>query len=64
MPGQDLDLASDQEIGSALLEYENCGDAMRTLNRKGQLLWRATPQMLTEIKEQEREVDAEFRSGT
>ena len=44
-------------IAEILREYERCGDAMRYLNAKGQLSWKATPWMLTRLADAEREVN-------
>ncbi len=38
-------------------EYERCGDAMRYLNAKGQLSWKATLWMLSRLADAEREVE-------
>ncbi len=38
-------------------EYERCGDAMRYLNAKCQLSWKATPWKLSRLADAEREVE-------
>ena len=46
-----------QLIAEILREYERCGDAMRYLNAKGQIAWKASPWMLTRLADAEREVE-------
>jgi predicted transcriptional regulator len=43
-------------IAEILHEYEQCGDAMRYLNAKGQIAWKASPWMLSRLAAAEREV--------
>ena len=43
---QDLTQANDGDVAAILREFEQCGDAMRSLNRRGEVVWKATPQML------------------
>ena len=43
-------------IAEILREYERCGDAMRYLNTKGQIAWKASPRMLRKLADAEREV--------
>src|SRR5205823_6302974 len=45
-------------IAEILREYERSGDAMRYLNAKGQIAWKASPSMLSRL------ADAEARSST
>src|SRR5712672_360815 len=40
--------------------YEEAGDAMRYLDRKGRVAWKATPRMLTRLADAEREVEADW----
>jgi hypothetical protein len=44
-------------IAEILREYEQCGDAMRYLNAKGQIAWKASPSMLSRLADAEREVE-------
>jgi hypothetical protein len=44
-------------IAEILREYERCGDAMRYLNAKGQIAWKASPWMLSRLADAEREVE-------
>jgi hypothetical protein len=44
-------------IAEILREYEPCGDAMRHLNVKGQIAWKASPWMLSRLADAEREVE-------
>jgi hypothetical protein len=39
-----------------LREYERHGDAMRYLDAKGQIAWKASPWMLSRLADAEREV--------
>jgi predicted transcriptional regulator len=43
-------------IAEILREYERYGDAMRHLNAKGQIAWKASPLMLQRLADAEREV--------
>jgi hypothetical protein len=42
-------------IPQILREFEEAGDAMRYLNTKGEIAWRATPGMLTRLADAEQE---------
>jgi predicted transcriptional regulator len=44
-------------IAEILREYEQCGDAMRYVNVKGQIGWKASPAMLRKLADAEREVE-------
>jgi hypothetical protein len=57
---QDLRHADDNEVAAILRNYERCGDAMRSLNRDGEIIWKATPQMSARLAAAEREVEAEW----
>jgi hypothetical protein len=48
-------------IAEILREYEACGDAMRYLNRKGRVAWKATPGMLTKLADAEREAEDDLK---
>jgi hypothetical protein len=56
---QDLRKADDKEVAAILREHERRGDVMRSLNRRGQVVWKATPQMLERLADAEKEADAE-----
>jgi hypothetical protein len=58
---QDLRRPDDREVAAILREFEQCGDAMRSLNRRGQVVWKATPEMLEKLADAEAEADAEDR---
>jgi hypothetical protein len=58
---QDLRKADNKEVATILREHERRGDAMRSLNRRGQVVWKATPQMLERLADAEAEADAEDR---
>jgi hypothetical protein len=59
---QDLKKVDDREVGAILREFEECGEAMRSLNRRGQVVWKATPQMLERLADAEAEVEAEYQN--
>jgi hypothetical protein len=59
---QDLQKADDREVAAILREYEQCGEAMRSLNRRGQVVWKASPQMLDRLADAEAEVEAEYQN--
>ena len=59
---QDLRKADDREVAAILREYEECGEAMRSLNRRGQVVWKASPQMLERLADAEAEVEAEYQN--
>jgi hypothetical protein len=42
-------------ISRILREFEEAGDAMRHLNTKGEIAWKATPRMLSRLAEAEQE---------
>jgi hypothetical protein len=44
-------------IVEILREYELHGDAMRYLNAKGKIAWKASPWMLSRLADAEREVE-------
>ena len=44
-------------IAEILREYERHGEAMRYLNAKGQMAWKASPLMLRRLADAEREVE-------
>ena len=57
---QDLRQADDNEVAAILQNFERCGDAMRSLNRHGEIIWNATPQLLTRLVDAEKEAEAEW----
>ncbi len=61
---QDISQANDREVAAILQEFEACGEAMRSLNGRGQVIWKATPQMLERLAEAEAEVEAEWKNET
>jgi hypothetical protein len=44
-----------QLIPQILREFEEAGDAMRHLNAKGEIAWKATPGMLSRLADAEQE---------
>jgi hypothetical protein len=59
---QDLRRADEREVAAILREFEQCGEAMRSLNRRGHVVWRASPQMLDRLADAEAEVEAEYQN--
>jgi hypothetical protein len=48
-------------LGKILRKFEEAGEAMRYLNTKGQVAWKATPGMLSRLADAEQEArDDEF----
>ena len=50
-------------IAEILREYEQSGDAMRHLNAKGNIAWRASPAMLRKLADAEREVEDDMENS-
>jgi hypothetical protein len=50
-----------QLLAEILHQYEEAGEAMRHLNSRGQIVWKATPKMTARLADAEREArdDAE-----
>jgi hypothetical protein len=42
-------------LGQILRKFEEAGDAMRYLNTKGEIAWKATPGMLSRLADAEQE---------
>ena len=59
---QDINPADDRQVAKILQEFERCGEAMRSLNRRGQVIWKASPQMLERLAAAEQEVEAEWEN--
>jgi hypothetical protein len=49
-----------QLIAEILRDYERSGDAMRHLNAKGQIAWKASPWMLSRLADAEQEVQQDM----
>ena len=47
-------------IADILCDYERTGDAMRYLNAKGQIAWKASPWMISRLADAEREVQQDL----
>ena len=56
---QDLRRANNKEVAAILLNFEDHGYAFRSLNRRGQVKWKASPYFLDELAGAEAEVEAE-----
>jgi hypothetical protein len=52
---QDSDRTKSELIAQILCEFEEAGDAMRYLDRKGRVAWKATPRMLSRLADAEQE---------
>ena len=50
-------------IAEILREYERSGDAMRYLNAKGNIAWKASPAMLRKLADAEREVEDDMEDS-
>jgi hypothetical protein len=59
---EDINPADDSQVAAILQEYEQCGEAMRSLNRHGQVVWKASPQMLERLADAEAEAEAEYQN--
>lgn len=59
---QDLRKANDKEVAAILREFERCGDAMRAVNCRGQVIWKASPQMVDQLAQDEKQVDEEWKN--
>jgi hypothetical protein len=46
-----------ERIAEILREYEQHGDAMRYLNAKGKITWKASPAMLRRLADLQRDVE-------
>jgi hypothetical protein len=49
--------AKTELIAEILHEFEASGDAMRHLNAKGQIAWKASPSMLSRLADAERDAE-------
>ena len=47
--------ASDTEVAAILQAFERQGDAMRSLNRRGEVIWKATPDFMDKLADAEAE---------
>jgi hypothetical protein len=54
------DLTKRQLFAHILREYEGRGDAMRYLNPKGKIAWKASPSFLNRIADAERDAQDEL----
>jgi hypothetical protein len=53
--------AASEVLEEILRDFEARGDAMRYLNRKGEIAWKATPWMLERLADAEREAQADMQ---
>jgi hypothetical protein len=54
---ENVDSTRTQLIAKILCEFQEAGDAMRYLNSKGQIAWKATPEMLSKLADAEQEAE-------
>jgi hypothetical protein len=59
---QDLRRADDNEVAAILLSFEEQGYAFRSLNSRGDVMWKASPYFLDELAGAEAEVEAEYEN--
>jgi hypothetical protein len=59
---QDLRRADDNEVAAILLSFEEQGYAFRSLNSRGDVMWKASPYSLDELAGAEAEVEAEYEN--
>ena len=57
---ENVDCNRRQLTAKILLEFEESGDAMRYLNAKGQIAWKATPKMLSRLADAEQDAEDEL----
>ena len=53
-------LTKRQLVAQILREYESRGQAMRYLNKRGKIAWKASPRFLTMLADAEREAQDEL----
>jgi hypothetical protein len=51
-----IGLTKRQLVAQILRQYERRGDAMRCLDKQGNIAWKASPRFLTKLADAEREV--------
>jgi len=54
---ENVDSTRTQLTAKIIREFEEAGDAMRYLNSKGQIAWKATPEMLSRLADAEQEAE-------
>ena len=50
-----INLTKRQLLAEILREYERRGDAMRCLNKRGRIVWKASPRFLSMLADAERD---------
>jgi hypothetical protein len=56
-----IDLTKQQLLAHILRQYEGRGDAMRCLDKQGQIGWKASPRFLTNLADAERDAKDELK---
>lgn len=59
---QDLRRADDNKVAAILVSFEEQGYAFRSLNSRGEVMWKASPYFLDELAGAEAEVEAEYEN--
>ena len=59
---QDLKSAPQEEVATILRAFERADYAMRHLDRRGRLAWKATPYFKALLRDAEEDVKAEWRN--
>jgi hypothetical protein len=54
-------LTKRQLLAHILRQYEACGDAMRYLDRKSKIAWKASPWLLTRLADAERDAEDDLK---
>ena len=55
-----IDLTKRQLVAQILWQYERRGDAMRYLDDRGKIAWKASPRFLTMLADAERDAQDDF----
>jgi hypothetical protein len=48
-------LSRRQLVAHVLREYESCGNSMRCLDKRGRIIWKASPRFLSALDDAERD---------
>jgi hypothetical protein len=56
-------LTKGQLVAHILREYERRGDAMRCLNKRGRIVWKASPRFLSMLSDAERDARDDLAEG-
>jgi hypothetical protein len=56
-----IELTKSQLVAQILRQYERRGDAMRYLDNRGKIVWKASPRFLTTLADAEREAQDDLQ---